>query len=214
MASRIAPQSHEAVEIEKRRAFRAQDISIALALQCGRCIDCGCPIPPFEADHDKACGMGGLTTLGNLKLRCPDPCHKAKTRKDKRLIAQAKRREAKHNGTYRKTRRPMRSRGFSKAKRLSPSASNGTRNDPQAQWEGGETMSAWWDTDHKICLLTPNEFAELPDGEELTCIDDRIVVKGRDKIDGDTRFGHLAYGVTGEHPIRLALLQKTHHDQA
>jgi hypothetical protein len=70
-------------------------------------------------------------------------------------------------------------------------------------------MSAWWDEDHKLCLLTPAEFAALPDGEELTCIDDEVAIKGRDYIDGDTRAGHMAYGVVGDHPLRVALLAKT-----
>lgn len=68
-------------------------------------------------------------------------------------------------------------------------------------------MSAWWDQDHKLLLLTGDEFAALPDGTELTCIDDEIVVKGRDEIDDDTRGGCLAYGVTGNHPLRVAKLE-------
>ena len=70
-------------------------------------------------------------------------------------------------------------------------------------------MSAWWDIDHILCLITPEEFAELPDGEILTCIDETVAVKGTDEIDQDTRFGHIAFGVTGDHPLRLALLAAT-----
>jgi len=70
-------------------------------------------------------------------------------------------------------------------------------------------VSAWWDDDHILCLVTPEEFAALPDGTELTCIDDDVVIKGSGVIDDDTRMGHLAYGVTGDHPLRLALLVKT-----
>ncbi len=75
-------------------------------------------------------------------------------------------------------------------------------------------MSAWWEDDHKLLLLTPAELAGLPDGQELTSIDDEVVVKGRDYIDDDTRFGHLAYGVTGDHPLRLAKLAETLPTQA
>ena len=70
-------------------------------------------------------------------------------------------------------------------------------------------MSAWWDEDdRKLLLLTPEEFAALPDGTELTCIDDSTAIKGRDEIDDDTRGGHIPYGVTGNHPLRVAHLEK------
>lgn len=67
-------------------------------------------------------------------------------------------------------------------------------------------MSAWWDDDCKLCLLTKAEFKNLADGEVLTCIDGTTAVKGRDEIDDDTRGNHMAYGVIGDHPLRLALL--------
>ena len=69
-------------------------------------------------------------------------------------------------------------------------------------------MSAWWDDEHKLCLLTPEELAALPDGTELECIDGERVIKSKDELDNDTRFGHVPYGVTGDHPLRLALLEK------
>lgn len=53
-------------------------------------------------------------------------------------------------------------------------------------------MRRW---DETLWLITPSEFAELPDGTELVCINDETAVKGQDDIDQDTRFGHLAYGV-------------------
>lgn len=67
-------------------------------------------------------------------------------------------------------------------------------------------MSAWWDEDKELLLLTPAEFAQLPDGTALTCIDGEVAIKGTDYIDDDTRFGHLAYGVVGDHPLRIAHL--------
>ena len=68
-------------------------------------------------------------------------------------------------------------------------------------------MSAWWDEDHKLLLIKPDQFAALPDGEVLTCIDDTTAIKGTDEIDDDIRGGHLAYGVVGDHPLRLAHIQ-------
>jgi hypothetical protein len=68
-------------------------------------------------------------------------------------------------------------------------------------------MSAWWDEDHKLLLITPEQLAALPDGEVLTCIDGTTAVKGPDEIDDDTRGGHLAYGVVGCHPLRVAHLE-------
>lgn len=67
-------------------------------------------------------------------------------------------------------------------------------------------MSAWWDEDHKICLLTVDEFNSLPEGTQLECINGKIVTKGVDYIDLETRYGHIAYGVTGSHPLRTKLL--------
>ena len=56
-------------------------------------------------------------------------------------------------------------------------------------------MGAWWDEDKAIWLLTPEEFAALPDGTVMTDIDGEKATKGTDEIDNDTRFGHLAYGL-------------------
>jgi hypothetical protein len=69
-------------------------------------------------------------------------------------------------------------------------------------------MACWWDEDHKLLLLTREEFAALPDGEVLTCIDDTTAIKGLDEIDDDTRGGHIPYGVTGNHPLRVAQLER------
>jgi hypothetical protein len=55
-------------------------------------------------------------------------------------------------------------------------------------------MQKWNDT---LWLLTEYEFSKLPDGFVLTCIDNTTVIKGKDYIDMDIRFGHTAYGVVG-----------------
>lgn len=66
-----------------------------------------------------------------------------------------------------------------------------------------EFVNLW---DDKLYLFTPEEFEQLPDGTELYSImaGDKPVVKGTDKIDMDTRFGHIAYGVHDpwNHPLK------------
>jgi hypothetical protein len=66
-----------------------------------------------------------------------------------------------------------------------------------------------WSEQGNLWLLTPAEFDQLPDGIELGCIDDTTVVKGRDRIDDDTRAGHLAYGIRDpfEHPLREVFME-------
>lgn len=59
-------------------------------------------------------------------------------------------------------------------------------------------MGAWWDDEKTLWLVTPEEFARLPQGFELTAIDGERVVIGRDFIDTDTRCGVLAYGAARE----------------
>lgn len=59
-------------------------------------------------------------------------------------------------------------------------------------------MGAWWDEEKTLWLITPEEFAQLPDGFVLTCIDETTAVKGKDWIDDDTRFGHISYGSSKE----------------
>ena len=62
-------------------------------------------------------------------------------------------------------------------------------------------MTPW---DQELYLFTPEEYEQLPDGIELTCIDGDTVVKGKDYIDMDTRFGHTAFGVKDpwNHPLK------------
>lgn len=54
-------------------------------------------------------------------------------------------------------------------------------------------MKKW---NEELWLLTINEYNELPDNTQLKCIDNEIVIKGKDYIDLDTRFGVIAYGLT------------------
>lgn len=62
-------------------------------------------------------------------------------------------------------------------------------------------MHPW---DENLMLFTPEELDQLPDGTELTAIDGDTVVKGKDVIDMDTRFGHTAFGVRDpwNHPLK------------
>lgn len=56
-------------------------------------------------------------------------------------------------------------------------------------------MTTWTLHDgRKITLLTPKEFLGVPDGTILYDIMGEPHIKGVDKIDDDTRGGHLAYG--------------------
>lgn len=52
-----------------------------------------------------------------------------------------------------------------------------------------------WSSETDLWLFTPEEFQYLPEGFELESISGERVIKGKDYIDDDTRFGHLAYGV-------------------
>lgn len=76
---------------------------------------------------------------------------------------------------------------------------------------GNMKMLLWKNNLH---LLTPDEFELIPDGFELESILGDTVIKGQDYIDGDTRGGHLAYGIKDlkNHPkkdeIILFLLKK------
>lgn len=49
-----------------------------------------------------------------------------------------------------------------------------------------------------IHLVTPTEFAALPDGTELLSITGERKIKGKDKISLDTMGGKLAYGLAEE----------------
>lgn len=57
-------------------------------------------------------------------------------------------------------------------------------------------MQKWsQEGDNSLWLITPDEFDRIPDGTKLECINGQYFEKGKDEIDLDTRFGHIAYGV-------------------
>jgi len=64
-------------------------------------------------------------------------------------------------------------------------------------------MHPW---NEELWLFTPKEYEQLPDGTELYSVmsGDKIKIKGKDYIDMDTRWGHIAYGVKDpwNHPLK------------
>lgn len=90
-----------------RTEFSEKIKELALIRCGGRCEgkDCGA-ILGFKAkhyDHKTADGLLGPATLENCQVLCV-PCHKEKTREDVAAIAEAKRRERRHNGIRPKSR--------------------------------------------------------------------------------------------------------------
>lgn len=60
-----------------------------------------------------------------------------------------------------------------------------------------------WEIEHlHVDLIQPEHLEALPDGTQLFCLDGSTVIKGKDVIDPDTRYGFLAYGFlcTTKHP--------------
>ena len=86
----------------------------------GKCWITGRKIRPgekWELDHRIALINGGEHSEANLFPALAD-AHRAKTTEDVGLKAKIARVSAKHNGTWPKTKNPIRSRGFAKARRL------------------------------------------------------------------------------------------------
>lgn len=54
-----------------------------------------------------------------------------------------------------------------------------------------------WDLDEEdpLWLISPEQLEEIADGTTLHSIMGEEVVVGQDKIDQETRFGYLAYGL-------------------
>ena len=81
----------------------------------GRCYLSGRVIRPgdrWEAEHIIALGNGGQHREGNLAPALVDP-HKDKTKADAGIRAKINRVRAQHLGIFPKSKRPLRSRGFS-----------------------------------------------------------------------------------------------------
>ena len=66
-----------------------------------------------------------------------------------------------------------------------------------------------WSEETNLWLFTPEEYSHLPDGFELESIIGKKYIKGKDYIDQNTRFGHLAFGVRSprSHPDADTILK-------
>ena len=80
-------------------------------------------------------------------------------------------------------------------------------------------MIKWDDEgDNSLHLFTPSEFETLPNGVELESISGDFAAKGKDYIDMDTRFGHIAWGVRNplnhkdKHVVLLTVLKSQHNN--
>lgn len=67
----------------------------------------------YHCDHHNPDGLTGEPIFDNARILCV-PCHKAKTKDDVALIAEAKRREADHLGAFIPPKREIQSRPFPK----------------------------------------------------------------------------------------------------
>lgn len=84
----------------------------------GKCYLTGRKIMPgdaFEYEHVIAISVGGENREGNIRLALSE-AHKAKTAKDRKDGSKIDRIKLKHNGLWPKSKRPLQSRGFDKAR--------------------------------------------------------------------------------------------------
>lgn len=65
---------------------------------------------------------------------------------------------------------------------------------PQVSLDFDPRHNKWDNAPDPLWLLTPDEFARVPDGATLICISGKTAVKGVDYIDLDCRFGCIAWG--------------------
>jgi hypothetical protein len=61
--------------------------------------------------------------------------------------------------------------------------------------KGSGKVAVWWDNEKTLLLVSPELLAALPSGVPLESIMGRKKITGQDRIDGDSRFGFLAYGI-------------------
>lgn len=82
------------------------------------CYWCGLPITDdlWDDEHELARELGGSDEMSNRKPIHRNPCHKAKTARDRRLIAKSNRIRKKHglDPVTRRPKPPIRSPGFQK----------------------------------------------------------------------------------------------------
>ena len=104
------------VEIEDRHMSPARRLRI-IKRDGGQCVRSMCPTPTdrLEVDHIVALALGGRDADDNLEVLCATH-HRAKTNADLAAIAKAKRRQAKFEGTFPKSKAVIRSRGFQRTR--------------------------------------------------------------------------------------------------
>lgn len=113
--SRIAPQSHDPVEIVARRSFTAAQRKTVFDRQNGLCAASGAPLTGdrWQIDHIIPLALGGTHETSNWE-GLSFAAHAKKTARDIAAIAKAKRLAGEiKNG---ETKNPIRSRGFDKTK--------------------------------------------------------------------------------------------------
>lgn len=109
------PMVREPVEIDGRRMTPARRARIIARDK--HCRYPGCEVTEgLEVDHIIALELGGKDRDHNLQCLC-GPHHKRKTAVDAGLIAKAKRRKAKAEGTFPPSRARLKGRGFAPTRR-------------------------------------------------------------------------------------------------
>jgi 5-methylcytosine-specific restriction protein A len=89
--SQIAPSGHEALETDARRSMTPARRARITAKHDGHCAYPGCEeTAGLEIDHIIALALGGKDRDDNLEALCRDH-HRAKTTRDRKLIAKAAR---------------------------------------------------------------------------------------------------------------------------
>lgn len=70
-------------------------------------------------------------------------------------------------------------------------------------------MVIWDDKPNPLWLFTPDELNQLPYGTRLESISGNFVVKGKDYIDDETRFGHIAFGIRNpfQHELKETFIE-------
>ncbi len=111
MSRVVAPMHREEIEVDDRAMTAARRARI-IARDGGKCRYPDCEISTgLEVDHIICLELGGKDRDDNLQTLCSEH-HKAKTRLDHKLIAKARRRKAKDQGTYPPSRHKLRGRPF------------------------------------------------------------------------------------------------------
>lgn len=105
------PMHRAPVEIDVRRMSTARRARI-IARDGGCCRYPECEVSTgLEVDHIIALALGGRDSDDNLETLCAAH-HLTKTKRDVKLIAQAKRRGLKHRGEFPPAKQKLKGRGF------------------------------------------------------------------------------------------------------